>query len=436
MSHQPRAASEPLSFASAISIAPDPDRCAGELCDAIAVDMGSNADLAVVFASGGLAEHLPGIASAVQRRTGARRVLGCSAEGVAGGNTEVELESAASVLVGRMPGVELTTFDLDALAPMHDPGVESRVAIGAAIGARPDTRAALLLVDPFSVPMGRLLPVLDGAMAVAGSDGFAFGGLASAGQRAGENRLLLDSSVRHEGLIGLTLSGALDVDVIVSQGCRPIGPTSVVTRAKGNLIFELGGRRALDVAKSSLEQLNDDDRKLLAGGLFLGQAATEYKPRLGRGDFLVRPVMGAEPTSGAIAVGEIVRTGQTVQFHLRDSTTAREDLELLLDGQVLHGRPAGVLMITCNGRGKQLFGESGVDVATVQRAFAPLEGGAAAAKLGAVYGPPARPLVPLAGFFASGEIGPLGGSSFVHGHTACAALFRGRSEERAALRGR
>ncbi len=206
------------------------------------------------------------------------------------------------------------------------------------------------------------------------------------------------------GAIGVTISGPIEVETIVSQGCRPVGKTILITKAQNNLIQELAGRPALEVVQEMAGEMTEQDRQLLSGGLLVGTVINEYKDRFGRGDFLVRNILGYDKEKGAIAVGDVPRVGQTVQFHVRDAATAHEDLQLLLDAQQLREPPLGGLLITCNGRGSRLFQEDEQhDLRTIRD------------RLGEI---------PVAGFFAAGEIGPIGATSFLHGHTASLALFR------------
>ena len=123
-----------------------------------------------------------------------------------------------------------------------------------------------------------------------------------------------------------------------------------------------------------------------------------------RGDFLVRNVLGLDRSSGALAITDRVRVGQTVQFHVRDAQTADEDLRALLQqDRATHTRPpAGALLFSCNGRGMRLFPQPDHDAAAVRAAVGD---------------------VPLAGLFAQGELGPVGGRNFIHGFTASLALF-------------
>jgi small ligand-binding sensory domain FIST len=189
---------------------------------------------------------------------------------------------------------------------------------------------------------------------------------------------------------------------VVSQGCRPVGRPLVITRAEENLIVELGGTPALDRLREMYGDLDDADRELVRSSLHVGRAASEYRDTFRRGDFLVRNVLGADPDSGVIAVGDLVRAGQTVQFHVRDAASADEDLRELLGNAASDVDPAGALVFTCNGRGTRLFAEPNHDARCLQRCLGPL---------------------PAAGFFAQGEIGPIGTRTFLHGFTASIAIF-------------
>ncbi|MHC4775978.1 MAG: FIST signal transduction protein, partial [Planctomycetota bacterium] len=222
----------------------------------------------------------------------------------------------------------------------------------------------------------------------------------------GNNALVFNDDIFTSGAVGVTVTGPIGLDIIVSQGCRPIGKPVVITRAQSNVIQELGGSPAVKVIQQLHATLGERERSLLSGGLLVGTVINEYKERFGRGDFLVRNILGFDKKHGAIAVGDMPRVGQTVQFQVRDAETAHEDLQLLLDAEQLKEPPIGGLLFTCNGRGSRLFEGQHHDVQTIRE------------RLGDI---------PLAGFFAAGEIGPIGDQSFLHGHTASIAVFRARS---------
>ncbi|NUQ68095.1 MAG: FIST C-terminal domain-containing protein [Phycisphaerales bacterium] len=412
--------SEPTQMRVGAGLSADPDvslATANACTQAQASLGGERPSLVVVFYSLHHRDQGHRIASVIRRMLNPVHVIGCSAESVVGGGTELERTPGLSILAACMPGVTFTPFTEADLPPPDD---ANETAIAAAVGMTDQWRATLLLADPFSVPMIRLLPALNRAKGSLG--GVVVGGMASAGKAAGMNSLILDERLKRSGAVGISLSGPVRVDTVLSQGCRPFGPNLVVTRAKGNLIFELGGQSAIDAVQAAVNTLDAKQRKGLSDGLFMGVAINASKPRLGRDDFLIRNVMGVRPQEGAIAVGDIVPVGATIRLHARDATTAREDLALLMDLQKLYDRPRGVLLITCNGRGERLFHERHTDARAVAKAFATPMGGESLAKGGMPFD--SEPLVPLAGFFAAGEIGPIGGECFLHGQAACAVMLR------------
>jgi small ligand-binding sensory domain FIST len=280
-------------------------------------------------------------------------------------------------------------------------------------------RGTLMFGDPFTTPVTRLLPAISNCGTVNDSPDQSsivnpqssirpvpvLGGMASGASQPGLNVMVVNDRAISAGAVGVGLAGDFNIDFVLSQGCRPIGEPLVITRCRQNLVLELGGRKAMEVLQEMAQALSDADKRLLSRGLLVGTVINEYKQRFGRGDFLVRNVMGFDQRVGGIAIGEMCKVGQTIQFHVRDANTATEDLQLLLDAQMVKDEPPfAAMLFTCNGRGNRLFGESNHDVNIIRRRF----GGD----------------MPLAGFFAAGEFGPIGGKSYLHGHTASLALLR------------
>jgi small ligand-binding sensory domain FIST len=413
-----------MRFAAALSAFEHPGFAAEQVSAQLLDSLGPEPDLLFLFVSGPIVQNAGLIAEIVRRNTRARCLLGTTAAGVIGGATELESRSAVSALAGRLPGVTLRPLrnrDFSEVREAQGGGPDRFREIAAPEG---DLAATCVLVDPFSVPLNALVPALSRAHHDAGG-AVLFGGVASGASNPGGNTMLVDGEAYTEGIVGVAIAGPVRCDMAVSQGCRPIGSNLVVTRSKGNLILELGGRPALEVVREAVGGLTEADRRLLAGGLFLGRVVDEYKDHFGRGDYLIRNVLGADEQSSAVAVADLIPPGRTVRLHLRDAATAHEDLALLLDAQSLHGPPEGALLVTCNGRGERFFGKQNHDAVAIQRAFMPAQAGPESAKPGRSIGP-ADHAVPLAGFFAAGEIGPIGRESFLHGYTACLACFRPR----------
>jgi small ligand-binding sensory domain FIST len=388
-----------LRFAVATSQDPDAEAAGLAIARAARGDLRERtADLAFLFFSSHYASNASELCEAVRRELAPAVLVGCTGEGIIAGSEELESAAAVTLWAAHLPGTHLTPVRLSGAQADEGfsmDGWPEELGIGST--NRP---TFILLADPFSTPANEMLAEI--AERCPGSA--AIGGLAGGGRDQGENRLVLNGEVYDEGLVGVALSGPLSVRTIVSQGCRPIGDPYVVTRAEHNIIYELGGSTALERLQTVFESLPDDQRRIAHQALHLGIVIDEHRARFERGDFLVRNLIGADRTSGSVAIGDRVQEGQTVQFHLRDAQAASEDLNLLLaaDRSRHPNPPLGALLFSCCGRGQGLFGRPHHDITTVRERM----GG-----------------MPVAGFFAQGEIGPVGGSNFVHGYTASLALF-------------
>ncbi len=376
-------------------LAADPGAAGRRAVSEALVPLGdSPPSFAVLFASGHFLGTAEALAAAVAGEIGQVPLIGCVAEAVAGGSREVESEPAVSLWLAADLG-PVETFAMEFV----------RTPSGGAFGGYRFEQAAgirLLLCDPFTFPVGDLLTHLN--QQVPGAT--VMGGMASGGLELRQSRLFLDGRVISHGAVGASLPQA-EVHALVAQGCRPVGNPYTTTRANGNVIFELGGRPPLDRLRDLAAELPTRDRELLADGVHLGMVIDEYQAEPGQGDFLIRGVAGIDPESGAIAVGDEVTVGQTVQFHVRDAGSADEDLRRTLEREAAvlgTRRAAGALLFTCNGRGSRLFAEPDHD----------------AGLLAEVLGK-----IPVAGFFCAGELGPVGGQNFLHAYTASIALFPG-----------
>jgi small ligand-binding sensory domain FIST len=207
--------------------------------------------------------------------------------------------------------------------------------------------------------------------------------------------------------VGLALSGNIALDTIVAQGCRPIGEPMQVTKAERNIILELDEKVPLVVLRDLIASLSDEERMLAQQSLFVGIVMDQFKLSLQQGDFLIRNILGVDPSVGAIAIGDMIRPGQRLQFHLRDAKASAQDLELLLEQyqnqQGSQPSPTAALMFSCVGRGQGLYGQPNFDSELFRRYIQD---------------------IPLSGFFCNGEIGPISGSTFVHGYTSVFGICR------------
>lgn len=390
-----------MPFASALSTNEQTTKALDEVMTKAREQLGIQPALALLFFTPHHAGEAKYLAATVQQKLGPECLIGCTAESVAGTAIEVEQEPALSLFLARWPGDEAS------IEPFHL--VLEETPDGQSLMGWPDSLAApmkspsqpvvMLLGDPFSFPVDQFLEEMNDdhtGMRVVG-------GMASGAQSPGCNRLLMGERVLDGGAVGLLLSTRQPARSIVSQGCRPIGRHFVVTKARENVILELGGKPPLTQLRELWHGLPPAEQQLFQQGLHVGLVINEYQSEFRRGDFLVRNILGVDNESGALAIADRTRVGQTIQFHVRDAATADEDLHALLQMDLnAHKRPSGALLFTCNGRGTRLFDAPNHDAAAI------------AAEVGSI---------PLAGFFAQGELGPIGGQNFIHGFTASVVLF-------------
>ena len=385
----------PVRIGTGLSTSPDPR--AGALEAALSARdglAGDPCDLAIVFVSGTHLVAPEAVLEAVHEGLEPAALAGCAAGGVIGSRREVEEGTAVAVWAATLDGGSASAFH--AVVEELEEGTGALAGMPELEGAD----GAILLADPATFPTDAVLRFLSESAPTVP----VVGGLASARVAGGATALFLGEEVVDEGAVGVRLDG-VELLPCVSQGASPIGPELTITAADGNIITELAGMPALEKLRETIEALPPDDLELVQGGLLMGIVVDVNKPDYVQGDFLVRGLMGADPETGQVAVAADVRPGQVVRLHARDAESADRDLREALSVRMraLGGRPpAGALLFSCNGRGRGLFGCADHDAETVAEELA-----------GA----------PAAGFFAAGEIGPVGGETFLHGFTATIAVF-------------
>ncbi|MFP6764116.1 MAG: FIST N-terminal domain-containing protein [Planctomycetaceae bacterium] len=386
-----------MPYAASLSQLDALDDAVTEVCDAVLNGLdGQSPQLSCVFVSHEHRDRFPELAESIQRRIGTEVLLGCAGETVAGNEREIEAGPALSLWSAVLPGARLEPFHLEF----------ERTADGIVSDGWPDLRdqaseirAVFLLGDPFTTDVNLMIERLAEELPAVPL----IGGMASGGGQPGQNALFLDRQHFSHGAAGVVMRGGPTVTPVVSQGCRPLGPNFVVTRAEDNLVFELGGKPSLDQLNAFFSSLSAEEQRLLQQGPHLGIVINEYQDSFELGDFLIANILGVQEENGAIAIGNQVRVGQTVRFHARDAVTADEELTSLLERYQATGLSAGgALLFSCNGRGTRLFAEPHHDAGLVHQRLNQ---------------------VPVAGFFAQGEFGPVGGRNFIHGYTASVAIF-------------
>ncbi|MGB3559176.1 MAG: FIST N-terminal domain-containing protein [Geitlerinemataceae cyanobacterium] len=408
-----------MKWVNALSTRPSLEAAVEEVVDCVQQSLPGEANLGFVFISAAFASEYPRLMPLLQERLSVSNLIGCGGGGIVGGDLpgqsrEIEGEPALSLTLAYLPGVKVETFHVssEALPDLDSPPHRWVEAIGV---PPQDSPQFILLADPFRSRVNDLLEGLD--FAYAGS--VKVGGLASAGYSNRGTSLFCNYHLYDEGTVGVALSGNVVLDAIVAQGCRPIGKPYRVTEGERNIILGLeestetgdllpsgDSQPPLKLLRELLQTLSPEDRELAQNSLFIGLVRDEFKLTLDRGDFLIRNLIGVDPRMGAIAIGDRVRPGQRIQFHLRDAQTSAEDLEVLLQKyQNSHDgtATAGALMFACLGRGEGLYGEPDFDSRLFQKHLKD---------------------VSLSGFFCNGEIGPVGGTTFLHGYTSVFGICR------------
>ncbi len=386
-------------------------------------------DLLFAFSAGYSPEdfdrHLPKLKSL----TGAKVVLGCTSETAAGGSYELENAPALSLWAAKMPDAEIVPMHLSYARSSTESAIVGWPET--TDGDWPEDSSLVVLGEPFGFPVDVLLERFNEdrpGVRIAG-------GMASGASAPGESRLLLGEKTYEKGLVAIRISGT-PVRMLVSQGCRPIGDPMVITKCERNIIESLGGKKALDVVYELFQTLPTREQRMFQNGLHLGRVIDEYQEKFEFGDFLIRNVIGIDKEGSTVQIGDYVRPGQTVQFHIRDAESASIELKQLLKRAVEHRGFEAALLFSCNGRGTNLFPDPHHDVLKIQnanRALGAKPGSTVSAQTSSATVVSADdtivetvsdvPDIPLAGFFAAGEIGPVGNKNFLHGYTASLVLF-------------
>lgn len=378
-------------------LGPAVEEAVGALC----AELGGRPDLVVAFASPALCLARPELAGLLAARLPGAVIVGGSGGGIIGAGREVEVSPALSLTGAVLPGVRITPFHLD-MSRLPEPEAGA-AAWQEALGIGPQEQPYFLLVaDPFTLDAEALVEGLDRAWPQA----LKVGGLASGSREPGGHRLLLGERMLRSGVVGVALSGNLVMHAVVAQGCRPIGTPMLVTRCEENVVLRLNERVPVEVLRELHASLEPREQARMRSSLFLGIEMRQDQVEYQAGDFLIRNLVGVDGDTGALAVGAMMRPYQAVQFHLRDGRTAAEDLEARLrryrEQHLEAGPLRGALLFSCLGRGQHLYGKPDHDSSLLRELLGQ---------------------VPVGGFFCNGEIGPVGGTTFLHGYTSAFALF-------------
>ena len=393
-----------MKWSSAVSNEASLERAVDECVASVLERLGDRRpDLAFVFPSAAHAGAYDQVPDLVRRVLGDCPMLGCSGGGVIGAGREVEGGPGLALAAAALPEAELSLFHVenDGLPDQDSPPERWWELVGSPPDGEPDF---VLLADPFSFASDMLIAGLDYAFPGSAT----IGGLASGAHTGGGNALYVGGEVRTSGAVGVAVAGSVTIDTVVAQGCRPIGGPMQITSCADNWLLKLDDKSPVQALVDIMGRLDERDRNLARHSLFLGIAMDRLNETPSMGDFLIRNIMGIDQSRGYIAIGELPSEGQIVQFHLRDAQTSTEDLDALLSRYSIEHpiyEETGALLFSCLGRGLNLFGRSDHDTDMFRE------------KVNAM---------PLTGFFCNGEIGPVGGATFLHGYTSSFGIFRTR----------
>tara|TARA_R110002096_G_scaffold16106_29_gene55185 strand:+ start:1818 stop:2972 length:1155 start_codon:yes stop_codon:yes gene_type:complete len=351
-------------------------------------EIGDRPSVVFAFISSDWRKHFQDFVEVVQVYGHAAEIVGCTADGFIGTQEEDENVSGCCLVFLHFPNTNVQFLELspDDIEDFDSGGIEPG-------------GFWISLCNPFLAHaeqwMTRWNAIFDQTPT--------FGGLASGGGDPEDVFLFHNRDAASAACIGVRFEGGIQIRGVVSQGCRPIGSPYTITEVDENVIVSIASRRAFDVLEEAFESLSSEDKEVAKGNIFAGLAVSEYLEEFSRGDFLVRNILGGDPTAGVIMLGAFPRAGQTMQFQIRDKDSADEDLKILCEKTVEKlGVPIAGLLFSCTGRGSRMFGIPNHDADVIADAFGK---------------------VPIGGFFCNGEIGPIGDSNFLHGYTASAALF-------------
>lgn len=377
-------------------------------------ELGADVSVAIVFATSDYVENLEEFLELVRVYGRAPLLVGCTGAGLIGTGTEAEDKAGFSLLLLSLPNTRLTAFEFSQRQVEESSGPAFWHSESGQEAE--DVDAWIVLANPVRLALDRWLgewnvaypgvPAIGGLASGNASDGGANEESSDDGGESSGDEIVLfrdGRAIRSDG-IALGLKGGVRVQTVVSQGCRPIGEPLTVTGAKSNLLLTLGSKPAYEVLNTVFQGLNEKEKARAQGNLFAGLAMSEYLEEYKRGDFLIRNILGADPKTGAVAIGGHLRVGQTLQYQLRDRDSADEDLRELCHAarEEVGNRAFASLLFACNGRGRGLFRAPDHDAGVLSEIFGALPG---------------------AGFFCNGEIGPVGVNNYVHGYTASVALL-------------
>lgn len=328
-----------LQCGSGFSVDPKTERAAAEAVDAALEQLRRKPDLAIFTCSCHHKNTAEDALRVIQARAEAPRMIGCVADHGVLTNASVDPDQpiCAVLLVALPPSAVIEPFHLTART-RENATITSGWPDALWTG---DDAIVVLLADPYSIPVDRVVQRLGEVR----PDVRVVGGL-TGHDRAGSSTLFLDHGIADEGAVGVLLRG-VSIEIHTVLGSVPIGPELVVTGAEGNVLLELGGRRASDALAAILGALPPRELELAQSGVIAGIVVDENRPDHDPSNFTLRGVLSLDGDRSGLVIGDTARVGQTIRFHVQDNRAAEEELSKLLQSVQRDGAAAGGLIFRC-----------------------------------------------------------------------------------------
>ncbi len=347
-----------------------------------AEDLGPG-NLGFLYVTDALAPDLDAVLERMRHLTGVEDWVGAVGIGICATGTEYYNRPAMAAMVGDFPPGSYQVFP-----PVGENVSAFREGLA---GWRYAHSPYLALVhgDPATPGVQETVEHLAGEM----DTGFLVGGLASSRSDAP----VVANGVATGGVSGVVFSDQVGVVTRLSQGCTPIGPVRRVDESRDNVMLRIDSLPALEAFKGDIGEVLSREIEKVGGYIFAALPITGSDTA----DYLVRNLVGFDPDSGALAIGDVVEPGQSVMFCRRDGNSAREDLVRML-GELRKGlggrEPRGGVYVSCLGRGEGLFGPDSAELGLIREHLGDF---------------------PLVGFYANGEIS----RDRLYGYTGVLTLF-------------
>ena len=329
-----------------------------------------------------------------------KNVSGCSALGVLSNEAEIEAQPGIVVLVVSSDEISAKPFIVHQLGAG---GLKAGEEIGSTLKSIADTASLLtLLPDPFHIHPDLMFQGIRSKI----GDIPIVGASASEDPRINDTFEFYRDTVASGAASGFLFSGDFSYKIDITQGCKLVGETSVITRCNRNVISELDGEPAFDALKKVIPESLVSDPPSIMRLIYAAFPPVRGGTEISGGDYLVRNLIGLDPETGAIAVSENVEEGQVMSFTTRNPEAAREDLKQMLDRVSASRNDENPykfgLYFNCCARGRSLYGIEGIDTAYINSTLGDL---------------------PIIGFFGNAEFAPLSGRNHLFTYTGVLVLF-------------